>query len=374
MEEHFVDVDGHIMEPSNLWTDYIDPEYQNHALKIDTDEKGLEYLNVDGDKSYFGRGGTLGALGGIGKDARPYLQPGRISWDEAMVPGGYISDERVKVMDAEHIDVTLVYPSLGLLWEQDCKDPKVAAANCRAYNNWVFDFCRPNPTRLIPVSHIPMKDVGEAIKELKRTVKLGAKAVMVGSDFIDGKTYGHKYFDPLWAEAEAMEIPITIHPSTGKNSLLALAYPNREDLTAWWMFVNGGENVKMNFTSLFNHGTFDKFPKLKVVVLESGIGWIVWWLDRMDEKFEINGFTTPMQEIPSEYFKRQGFITMDPDERLVKFSIDVLGADKFLWAYDYPHSDSILNPVEELRKNLSTLPKEDQLKVFGGNAIKLYKL
>ena len=103
-----------------------------------------------------------------------------------------------------------------------------------------------------------------------------------------------------------------------------MAYPNREELTVWWVNIHGGENVKMNFTSLFNHGTFDKFPDLKVVILEAGIGWLVWWLDRLDEKFEVNGFTTPMQEVPSTYFKRQGFISMDPDERLAKFSIEVL--------------------------------------------------
>ena len=65
---------------------------------------------------------------------------------------------------------------------------------------------------------------------------------------------------------------------------------------------------------------------------------------------------------------------MDPDERLAKLSIEVLGADRFMWAYDFPHSDSILDPVNELKENLAPLPEEDQLKVFGGNALELYKL
>ena len=374
MDATFVDIDGHIMEPSNLWADYIDPEYRDHALKIARDENGLEYLDVDGVKSWFGRNGGLGALGAIGKDARPYLEPGRISWDEAMVPGGFVPDERIKVMDEEKIDMTMVYPSLGLLWENDCVDPKVAAANCRAYNDWVFDFCRPHPTRLVPVSHIPMKDVNEAIKELRRTVALGTKAAMIGSDSPAGPPYGNSYFDPLWAEAQELEIPITIHPATGGTSVTSVAYPNPEDMSAWMLFLYGGETVKLNFSSFFAEGTFDRFPDLKVVVLESGIGWIVWWLDRMDEKFEINGFTTPMKEIPSTYFKRQGYIAMDPDERLAQLSIEVLGADRFMWAYDFPHSDSILDPVNELKENLAPLPEEDQLKVFGGNALELYKL
>ncbi len=374
MSATFVDIDGHITEPATLWQDYIDPEYRDHAIKISKDENGLEYVNVDGNKAFLARDGAFGALGAIGKDARPYLEPGRISWDDAMVPGGYIGSERAKVMDDERIDMTLVYPSLGLVWEYDCDDVKVAAANCRAYNDWVFDFCSGAPTRLVPVAHIPMADIDEAIKEMKRTAALGAKAMMMGSDCEPGRPYGHPYFDPLWEEAVALDMPMTIHPATGRNSVSAVAYPNVEDLTTWWVFLYGGETVKLNFSSFFNHGTFDRFPDLNLVILESGIGWLVWWLDRMDEKFEINGFTTPMKEIPSSYFKRQCFISMDPDERLAKFSIEVLGADRFMWAYDFPHSDSILDPVNELEKNLADLPEEDQQKVFGGNAIELYNL
>ena len=87
MNATFVDIDGHIMEPSNLWADYIDPDYREHALKIARDENGLEYLDVDGNKSFFGRGGALGALGAIGKDARPYLEPGRIILGRSYGPG-----------------------------------------------------------------------------------------------------------------------------------------------------------------------------------------------------------------------------------------------------------------------------------------------
>ena len=97
----------------------------------------------------------MGALGAIVHDVRPYLEPGRISWEEAMVSGGYISGERVKVMDAERIDMAMVYPSLGLMWEYDCDDLKVAAANCRAYNNWIFDFCGGALERLVPVCAQP---------------------------------------------------------------------------------------------------------------------------------------------------------------------------------------------------------------------------
>ena len=80
-------------------------------------------------------------------------------------------------------------------------------------NDWVFDFCSGAPTRLVPVAHIPMADVDEAIKEMKRTAALGAKAMMMGSDCEPGRPYGHPYFDPLWEEAVALDMPMTIHPA-----------------------------------------------------------------------------------------------------------------------------------------------------------------
>ena len=161
-------------------------------------------------------------------------------------------------------------------------------------------------------------------------------------------------------------MPMTIHPSTGPNSVSAVAYPDAEDQTPWWLFLYGGETVKLNFSSYFNHGTFDRFPDLKVVILESGIGWLVWWLDRMDEKFEINGFTTPMKEIPSTYFKRQGFISMDPDERLAKLSIEILGADRFMWAYDFPTPTPSSTPSMSSRRTSETCRRKTSRRCSAG--------
>ena len=112
----FIDVDGHIAEPQTLWQDYIEPKYRDRTLQILEDDQGLEYLSIDGVASWFGRGGTLGALCAIGQDVTPFLTPGKVPWSEALIPGGYDPHARIEVMDAEGIDKTLIYPSLGLLW------------------------------------------------------------------------------------------------------------------------------------------------------------------------------------------------------------------------------------------------------------------
>ena len=370
----FIDVDGHIAEPPSLWQDYIEPNYRDRTLRILEDEGGLEFLSIDGTASWFGRGGTLGALCAIGQDATPFLTPGKVSWADALIPGGYDPHARIEVMNAEGIDKTLIYPSLGLLWEADCKDPQLAAATCRAYNNWVFDFCRPHPDRLIPVTHIPTLDVAEGVRELARTARLGSKAAMISAATPMRRPLGGSYFDPLWRQAQELDMPITIHPASGSEYLPTYLYPERDDLTTWWVFMYAGEHTKMQFSTLFNGGTFEKFPRLKVVVLESGTGWLVSWLERMDEKFAINGFTTPMKRKPSEYFQSNCWIAMDPDDVTAEFNIERLGSERFLWAYDYPHSDSITEPVSKLKDTLARLPPEDRNRVIGGNAVSLYNL
>ncbi|MCH8087431.1 MAG: amidohydrolase family protein, partial [Chloroflexi bacterium] len=110
------------------------------------------------------------------------------------------------------------------------------------------------------------------------------------------------------------------------------------------------------------------------MILESGCAWMPYLLGRMDEKFSFLGFTTSMKLKPSEYFYRQCWIDMDPDDELGPVIIKLLGADKVMWAYDYPHSDSPVDPVVNLVKTLESLPEEDRRKVAGENAINLYHL
>ena len=370
----YIDVDGHILEPADLWLNYIEPKYRDRTLKIAEDEHGLEYLSVDGKPSWFAQGGTLGALGAIGQDVNPFLEPGKIKWEDALLPGGYDPHERVKVMDEEGIGKSMVYPSLGLVWEADCTDPALAAANCRAYNNWVFDFCKPYPDRLIPVTHIPTLDVEEGVKELRRTAKLGTKAGMISGASPGRRPLGGRYFDPLWKEAEGLGITMTLHPSSGPDHMPNYLYPNIEECTTWWIFVVSAEDVKLQFTTFFNEGTFDKFPGLKLVVLESGTGWLVPWIQRMDDKFEYNGFTTPMKKKPSEYFNANCWIAMDPDDENLHCNLRHLNPDRFVWAYDYPHSDSITEPRKKLDENLAPLAPETRQLIIGETAMRLYDL
>ena len=380
-----IDADGHIMEPPDLWENYLEPKYRDRALRLKIDEDGVEYLEVDRKKSF----GTYGGLAQLGGQGRPEFNarantPGQITYVEATPPGAVDPHERIKVMDADRIDVAFLYPSLGICWEQECEDPQLAAAYCRAYNNWMFDFCEPYPDRLKPIAHISLLDIDEAIKEARRVAKLGARGTFLFAHppWMHGRPFGHPENDPYWAELEELNLTVGNHTTLGIHYPGDYMYPSGlygsdgSNRIAPYVHYMGSLDVQIAFTNFVFEGVFERFPKLKYLLLESGAGWLPSWLDRLDHVNEVvypNRFEDRSLK-PSEYFQRQCWISMDPDDTTASWVAGQLGADRILWASDYPHDDAYADPVNELKDNIKDLSEEDQKKILGGNAIDAYEL
>jgi predicted TIM-barrel fold metal-dependent hydrolase len=139
--------------------------------------------------------------------------------------------------------------------------------------------------------------------------------------------------------------------------------------------VTAGDSIRQALTSFMQYGTFEKFPRLKLVLLEAGAGWISYWLDRMDAAFSsYAGRRVPLKEKPSFYFHRNVWISADPDERALPAMVELEGGDKFFWASDFPHSDHVSNYVEELEQMAGKLSPSARAKVLGENVARLYKL
>src|SRR5262249_34202080 len=138
----------------------------------------------------------------------------KLTWDD-VPPGGFDPHARIKVMDAEGIDVAVLYPSMWLLYG-DLTEPKLQAAACRAYSNWMADFCRAYPRRLYGVAPMPLLDVDAAVLEIRRVVKeLGYKAVFVRPNPFGGRRLNDRAYDPFWREAEELDVPVAVHSSFG---------------------------------------------------------------------------------------------------------------------------------------------------------------
>ncbi|MEE9324706.1 MAG: amidohydrolase family protein [Dehalococcoidia bacterium] len=373
-----VDVDGHIMEPSDLWEKNLEPQYRDRALRIAKEEEGLEYLEIDGKKSDVINGGTLGGFGGIGstwEERRDiWFKSGAIDYEDARPAAARDPHARIKWMDERGIDVCLLYPSLGISWETECSDPKLAAAYCRVYNDWLVDFCKPYPDRLVPVAHISVMDVEEGVKEIKRAAKLGMKGVYLFSHPANGTPYGNRYYDSLWAEAQELVMPIGIHVSNTPKFWGHHLYSGGFAAGLWFFNMMYHGDCLLAFTSFFEEAVFERFPSLKVGVVEVGCGWIAHWLEFMDAKYKMVGFDTEMKHLPSEYFERQCFISGETDERAFAAMAQLVGAQKLSWGSDYPHVEGHADPLKELKETIGSLSQADQRKIVGENALKLYNL
>ena len=370
-----IDADAHILEPPDLWQRYIDPAFRDRPICIKTDARGLEYLEIDGKMSKRNSGGMLFTVGGYGKSPQELMpRPDRTYADTAPL-GAMDPRERLTYMDQEGVDASVLYPSLALLWEPEVFDAALCDAYCRAYNRWIVDFCADSADRLIPIAHISLGDVERAVAELERSVRDGVRGAFVAPHTISRIPHGHPDHDPFWAKAAELGVPIGIHPTIEPNPPMAAAHFDGMRGQSWYFTVMSSLAVQAAFTTLFQYGTFERFPDLKLIVLESSGGWISAWLERMDAKYEsIGRFTRKMTRPPSQLFKAQCWISCDPDEKTVPAIIDLVGDDRFFWASDYPHSEAKPGVMDDLRDMAGLLKPEARAKLLGGNVAALYDI
>jgi predicted TIM-barrel fold metal-dependent hydrolase len=311
---------------------------------------------------------------------------GNATWDPATVdrlslPGGRDGKARLVDMDAEGIDTAVLYPTFLLRFEPDVARFR---ALHHAYNSWLRDYCDADSSRLIGVGLVPLSDVDAAVKEMDRCVnELDFKAAMVRPcPYIDDKKLNDPVYDPFWDAAQELGCPIGIHPFSfndmpnvvsmmkldedsllvpGEGLTLRQGLGNAIDLmVALGWFVAGG--------------ICERFPRLKVAFLEGSGGWICTMLERFDHHMKVFG-SRYQKELPSDIFRRQCWISFDPDEVALAFTADHLGADRIIWASDYPHPDAkIPGVVAELREATEELSADAQRRIIGANAAQLYGL
>ncbi|HEY9555756.1 MAG TPA: amidohydrolase family protein [Acidimicrobiales bacterium] len=374
-----VDADGHILEPPDLWETYIDPKHRDRALRFELDDNGLEELWIGGERSLMSRNGFPSTLGAMGDpDLRAMqLDPERTYLHEAPF-GSMDPAERLTLLDAEGIDAVVLYTTVGLLWEAELEDPELSQAYCKAYNRWICEFCSDSP-RLVPTAHLSLSDPVAAAKELERAVGEGAKGAYVAPFTHDGRPLGHPDNDPVFAAAQDLGVPFAIHPTfepqwTKGNRMGTWEHVKQLRLLA---SVTASDGVRHQFTTLFDYGVFDRFPRLEVLVLESGGGWIGYWLDRIDAVYghTFIGTRVPLEHKPSDYFRERIWISCDPDERTIPALAERFGADRFLWASDFPHADHTPAYLADLEELADSFPDGGSRQQFlGDNARMLFDI
>ena len=372
-----VDADGHILEDATLWENYCEAKYKPIAIRVKEDQEGLEYLEIAGKPSRVSRRGSFSNIAAMGEVTR---EKGafdlRRKYGRDVPLGAVDAGDRIKRLDLEGLHAAIIYPSLGLSWETECEDADYAQAMCRAYNRWIVDWCASSGGRLIPVAHLSLGDPRAAAAELERAVKAGCKGGWVVQFTMTRKPHGHPDHDALFAKAQELDVPLGIHVSLEPQ----WAWPGRYGIEyvrkqRFFLNVTASDAIRHALTSFMQYGTLARFPKLKLVILEVGAGWISYWLDRMDAVFDsVLGRDVPLKEKPSFYFRRNCWISADPDEHSLPAMAELLGADKFFWASDFPHPDHTGNYLQELEELADKLPDSARSKILRDNVLRVYNI
>jgi predicted TIM-barrel fold metal-dependent hydrolase len=366
-----IDADGHVLEPGDLWENYLEEKYRARALRIRVDDEGYEYLEIDQRPSQRTVRGSLGILGAMGdEDLRP--RPDR-RYADNMPFGSSNADERLQMLKQENLEASLLYPTIGLLWEVELEDPELSLAYARAYNRWIADFCRKSSGRLVPIAQLTLLDPEGSAAELERAVKDGCKGAWVNPFNHRRVIHGDARHDVLFAKCVELDVPLAIHPTFTPHAAAAGIFDWPFQGRAWGEAIWLRAIVQQALISFFSLGTLDRFPTLRLGVLEAGSGWIGAMLDRLDafsESLNLAG----KRPTATEYFRRQCFISGDPDETTAPYTIDHVGADCFMWATDYPHPDHPHTWVDDLTRFDEVLKPQTRAKVLGDNVKRIYRL
>lgn len=351
------DADGHITEPPDLWERYIDPKFRDDCPKIIIGDDGQEELRIDRNISYKHQVTPLRPSIATGSNFG--MQDGSTSWGKNYLEGekgGFDPHERIKWLDKEGFDATILFPttSLSLLEKFADKDKAIAAAD--AYNRYLADFCSNYPERLYGAVLMSLTSVEASVKQIKLGVMAGMKAAVVSPAPIDGKPLHHPSFYPVWEALQESEMALAVHGSAGGNNLGQDRFGKvgqhlEGSYAALHSFVHPAEMMAA-YTSFILCGICEKYPRLRIAFVEAGGAWVPGYIDRMDRHYiDVGANDLEISNLPSEIYQRQCYTSFEPVEKSIKVLAEYLGPNKFMVSSDYPHSDGFPNTLK-LIKNM----------------------
>jgi predicted TIM-barrel fold metal-dependent hydrolase len=332
-----LDSDMHVMEPADLWQRYIDGKYRARAPRGVTSDNVRDLRMVYPDGREWSRKTTRENRSDRGQNFERNQEIYRLHAER-----GWTAEVQLEAMDIEGIDVAVLYPTRGLrALVVDDMEPDFAAAIARAYNDWLYDFCQQDPERLIGAGMISPYAMRDAVDETRRCAQeLGFRAVFLRANPLVNHQWHDDYYEPLWQALEEFGLSLGFHESTGtgKRHMGERLEPN---LMLRRVYAQPMEQMVV-LGSFCAGGVLARHPKLRVAFLEANCSWLPWLLWRLDEGWEREGdvWAPDVTLRPSEYFKRQCVVSVEPDEITVEYVIDHMGSNTIVFSTDYPHGDS----------------------------------
>jgi predicted TIM-barrel fold metal-dependent hydrolase len=351
-----IDADGHGGEPRG-WRRRIPDEYRSTMLDYVAAMKA-RYAGLPG-------GGNLAGDSAAADD--PFEMPGSLR------TGMVDPVARMPDMDLEGIDVAVLFPpGSGEEWAMD--DVGFSVALCRTLNDARAEYAAHAPDRLKLVAKLPMIDPVAAAEELDRCVSEHGFVGMVTATHVREKNLDDPAFDCVWATAERLGVAVCTHgggQAPGQTPVMVDRFDSRLGIHAITHPV-GAMHAVFNFTV---GGVLRRFPSLRVGFMEAGVGWLPFWLERLDEHWELMPDQAPeIDQPPSSYFMERGFVTTEPGEKMVPYVFEFLSPGLVCYSSDYCHWDSDFPDSVRLLEERGDLDEKIKTALFADNAARLYGL
>ena len=373
-----IDSEPHFMEPLELWTENLPEPFRSRTKIVRPNNGGF----AEGSSARI-------EIEGVEKPPIPSnpmvrqrslrripMVPDLLKVNQNPVPEVYLEGFNI-----EGIDVGVFMPTSAMrIVRYDGMDPEHSLALCQVYNDYAADFCKSHPDRFKFWAWVPPHDAKLAAGEARRAVEeLGAVAVAMTGGAVNGNLLCDEFFDPLWEEMNRLGTAFGMHGPPANFNLkdnYNQRYLGHRGMEVVGNAMTGPVHAQTQLAELIIGGVLERFPNMKPAFLEVNASWLPWFLWRLDDKWETNApdLEIKLNMLPSEYFKRQCYAVIEPEEEPVKYAIDYMGADNLLFSTDYPHSDSIFPKAVSTFLELEGVSDDDKRKILWNNAAALFGL
>src|SRR5882762_5525582 len=329
-----ISADCHANEPGSLWRDRIDAKYRDRLPHVEVDANGEKWFIAEGTGKSRVRARMIGDVPREGSEDR---LRGRVGADPK---------ERIQDQLRDGIDAEIIFPNKGLMMFAT-KDAAFGMAQCRVWNDFAWEMYGDYNDFMSPAAAIMTSDVTLAIEEIKRVAKVGFRFLTLPCKPVFG---GHDSRDPRVARKEGGAVINYVSHSLS---------PTIEPVA-----------------SLCGSGVLERFPKIKFAAVESGIGWVPWALDAMDEAYRKHHLWAypKLKHLPSDYFRMHGAATFQEDRAGLELAEKWNLVDNFMWANDYPHAEGTWpHSAEAIEREMGHLSESARAKILGLNAAKMFK-
>ena len=327
------------------------------------------------------KGANLGLMNGMGSAGREYIA-GRIHRSDRMASTGLYEDGkrgirrltdpdlRLKDQERDGVQAEVLYGILGAT--RRLNDSEAAVELVQIYNEWLAGFCNTHPDRYAGLACIPNTPIEAAVEEMRRVIKRGGVRGLEIAHSYDITPFWDPQWNPVWEVANEVALPLHFHTAGERRPDLAKLPPQLARVEHA-VHISGFQlYMATTLISVIFAGVLERYRNVKIVIGESGIGWIPYVLDRMDAEWEDQFKDIGLTMRPSEYWRRQCRATYQSDRIGIKL-LDDIGYDTIMWGSDFPHPDGVWPDSSEfIERELGHLPAEVRHKIVCENAGKLY--